>query len=178
MSKPIGREDTPSEESRYRLVRLWHRAENTLLVSCLVAMILLAFTNILIRNTVGGGIVWADKLLINLVLWLAVLGAAAAGRDNRHVTIDIVTNFVSERRAKYCHVVTNCFAAVICALLTYHSALLVATIEYPEHKSFLPHVESWVPMAIFPFGFALMTFRYVRHMILDIGRIRAGGEEP
>ncbi len=177
MDKDIEQNGSPSGESTNKIVLWLNRAEDTLLVTCLVVMVVLAFVNIVIRNTIGGGIVWADKLLINLVMWVAMLGGAIASKDKNHITIDIVSTFTPKKYHKYFNVFTNSFAAVVCGLLTYSAYLLVATIEYPDHKEFIPHVESWVPMAVIPFGFALMTFRFARLMILDVYHIIKGGND-
>ena len=84
---------SPGKRDSGNIVILWlNRAEDALLVTCLLVMIILAFANITMRNTIGGGIVWADKLLINLVLWVAVLGGAIASKDNDHITIDVISN--------------------------------------------------------------------------------------
>ena len=55
---------------------LWvvHRLEETLLVSLLLAMICLAFAQIVLRNGFDDGIVWADSLLRIMVLWIALIG--------------------------------------------------------------------------------------------------------
>jgi len=169
---------SPEKQGSGNIVILWlNRAEDALLVTCLLIMIILAFANITMRNTIGGGIIWADKLLINLVLWVAMLGGAIASKDNNHITIDVVSNFVPQKYHKYFRVLTNCFAAIVCGFLTFAAYQLVATIEYPEHKSFIPYVESWVPMTVLPLGMLVMTFRFARLMILDIVNIFKGGDE-
>ena len=165
----------PSDE-RHQVTVWLNRAEDTLLVVCLVVMIVLAFANITMRNTIGGGIVWADRLLINLVLWVGILGGTIASKDNNHITIDVVSNFVPKKYHKYFNVVTNCFAAIVCGMLAYSAYHLVATIEYPGHQEFIPHVETWVPMIVMPFGFAVMCFRFARLTFLDILNIFKGGD--
>ncbi|MCD6570289.1 MAG: TRAP transporter small permease [Deltaproteobacteria bacterium] len=146
-------------------------------MTCLLTMIVLSFINIVMRNTTGGGIAWADKLLINLVLWVGILGGAVASKDNNHITIDVVSNFIPVRYHKYLNAITNCFAAFICAVLAYEAYNLVAQIEYPAHQVFILHIQTWIPMAIMPFGLALMSFRFARLMILDIIKIIKKREE-
>ena len=55
-----------------------HRVEDALLVILLSLMILLAATQILLRNFFDLGFVWADPLLRALVLWLGLIGATVA----------------------------------------------------------------------------------------------------
>jgi TRAP-type C4-dicarboxylate transport system permease small subunit len=51
-----------------------HRAEDALLVVLLSTMIVLAGTQIILRNFLDSGFVWIDPLLRVLVLWLGLLG--------------------------------------------------------------------------------------------------------
>lgn len=163
------------EKRSQSLFHVWlNRAEDTLLVTCLVVMILLAFINFALRNTIGGGIVWADKLLINLVLWVAVLGGAKACQNGSHITIDVVSNIIPKKYHPYFRVLTRCFSAVVCGFLAFAAWQLVTTIEYPEHKTFIPYVESWVPMVVMPLGMLVMTFRFTRLMVLDVVNILKG----
>ena len=51
----------------------------------LTGMILLATTQILMRNLWDTGLAWADPSLRIAVLWVALLGALAATRDDNHI---------------------------------------------------------------------------------------------
>ena len=80
-------------------MRTWakrlHRAEDALLVLLLSAMIALASTQILLRNLFDSGFVWIDPLLRVLVLWLGLIGATVATRNNRHIRIDLLSKLFS-----------------------------------------------------------------------------------
>lgn len=68
-----------------KLVTWVHRAEDSLLVLLLLAMILLAGFDILARSLFGGGVSWIPPLLRVLVLWLGLLGALLATRTREHI---------------------------------------------------------------------------------------------
>jgi TRAP-type C4-dicarboxylate transport system permease small subunit len=68
-----------------------HRAEDALLVVLLSTMIVLAGTQIILRNFLDSGFVWIDPLLRVLVLWLGLLGATVATRNNKHIRIDLLS---------------------------------------------------------------------------------------
>ncbi len=74
-------------------IKRLHRAEDALLVLLLSTMIVLASTQILLRNLFDSGFVWIDPLLRVLVLWLGLIGATVATRNNRHIRIDLLTRF-------------------------------------------------------------------------------------
>ena len=144
------------------------RAEDLLLVTCLVVMILLAFTNILLRNVAGGGIVWADRMLTQLVLWIAIMGGAVSTRKNDHIRIDVVSHFIPEPYKPVLHTLTDLFSSCVSFVLAYASLMLVITIEYPDHRLIIPHMESWVPMIVMPLGFCIMGIRFFRYSVLSL----------
>ena len=54
-------------------------------------MIVLAGTQILLRNLFDSGFVWIDPLLRVMVLWLGLLGATVATRQDKHIRIDLLS---------------------------------------------------------------------------------------
>ena len=83
---------------RYRWLELaerWGRwFENGLLFVLLTGLILLASTQIFLRNALSMGFPWADGLIRLMVLWLGLAGGIAASRDRKQIAIDIVTRRV------------------------------------------------------------------------------------
>ena len=77
-----------------RLHRGLLRLEDGLLVSLLVLMVLLATGQILLRNLFDAGLSWGDPSLRLMVLWLALLGAMAATRDDNHIRIDLLSRYL------------------------------------------------------------------------------------
>ncbi len=74
-----------------RLIDRLHRAEDGLLALLLAVMIVLAGTQILMRNLFDSGFVWIDPLLRVLVLWFGLIGATVATRHNKHIRIDLLS---------------------------------------------------------------------------------------
>ena len=54
----------------------------------LFAMVLLASSQVIMRNFLDSGFSWGDPLLRLLVLWLGLMGAMVATRLDRHITVD------------------------------------------------------------------------------------------
>ena len=61
-----------------RADRIGRLAETAILVLLLTAMMLLASSQIALRNFFASGFAWADEALRLMVLWLAMIGAVAA----------------------------------------------------------------------------------------------------
>jgi TRAP-type C4-dicarboxylate transport system permease small subunit len=154
-----------------RLAGLLARAEDALLVLLLSAMVLLAGGQILLRNVLDAGLVWADPLLRVLVLWVGMAGAMAAARADRHITVDVLSRLLPERARRRTRALTDLATAAACALLAWHAARFVAA-ELAGGAIAFAGVPAWVCQLILPVGFGVMALRY---LALGIGRARGGG---
>lgn len=143
-----------------RTLRWIRTAEETLIVALVVAMIVLAAGQILLRNFWGVGVVWADPLLRVMVLWVGLLGAMAATRTNNHITVDVLSRFLSPSVKRFSQWLTGGFAAVVCMVLTYHGARFVF-MEYEAGTIVFAQVPAWVCELIIPIGFGVMATRFM-----------------
>ncbi len=153
-----------------QLKRLLTRLEEGLLVLMLSAMILLASWQILVRNLFDSGLFWADPALRMMVLWLALLGAIAATRDDRHIRIDLVSRFLSARGKAWVQIVNDLFSAVVCGLIAWHAGRLVY-IEWQDGSELFGGLPAWLGESIIPLGFGLMALRFLFSVPL---RLKAG----
>jgi TRAP-type C4-dicarboxylate transport system permease small subunit len=144
------------------LLGLWrglHYIEDTALVLLLLMMILLAVTKIVLRNAADTSIVWADPFLTVAVLWVGLLGAMIAARDNAHIAIDIATRYLPERLARYSAALIALFAALVCAIVARHAGLFVLDEREVGAMAFAK-VPAWICEIILPVAFALISVRY------------------
>jgi len=150
-----------------RLLKNIHRIEDGILALLLFCMILLATSQIFLRNVFDSGIIWADPLLRIMVLWLGMLGALAATRENRHITIDVLTRFLSET-ARYASKSFTClFSAGISALLSYHCLRYVID-EYEAKTKVITDIPAWPLELILPFAFMLIALRFSIHFVINL----------
>jgi TRAP-type C4-dicarboxylate transport system permease small subunit len=123
-------------------------------------LILLASSQILLRNVFSVGLVWADGLIRLGVLWLALLGAVAASRDHKHISIDILTRVLPGPLRLAAVVLRNVFTSAICALLAWYSWSFVRdSREYGD--VLLDNWPAWWFQVIMPVGFGLISYRYL-----------------
>ncbi|WP_455210966.1 TRAP transporter small permease [Kaarinaea lacus] len=146
-----------------RIINVIHRFEDSLLAILLVVMILLASAQIVFRNVFEISIVWADPLLRIMVLWVALIGALAASRENKHITIDLLTRVMNEKARQITRLFTSLFTAVVTGLIAYHSARFLV-MEY-ETQNLVLGIPAWIFEAIIPAAFALMAIRYLIHFV-------------
>lgn len=142
-----------------RLTAWTHKAEDALLIVLLLAMIVLAGIDIIARSLFGGGIAWVPPLLRVMVLWLGLLGALLATRTREHIAIDILNRMAGDSVKRLSAVITSAFAAVVCALIAWHSLEFVkGSLEYNDIA--FARVPAWPLQVIIPLSFGLMSARF------------------
>ena len=168
----------PDTASRFeRLLGIIHRLEDSLLAILLLSMLFLACAQIVLRNVFDAGLLWADPLLRNMLLWIALLGATAASRDNRHITVDVLTRVLPIWVRKQTRVFTSLFTATVTALIAYHGARF-AYIEFESNQSVVAGIPVWVFEGIIPIAFALITLRYLIHFAHNVLLLRSTEPAP
>ena len=88
-------------------------------------MILLAASQIIMRNFFNFGFIWTDEMLRMLVLWIAVAGAVAASRSDKHINIAILDRFLPDRLKLAVKIVIHLFTAAVCGVVAWHSVQFV-----------------------------------------------------
>jgi len=160
-----------------RLERWGKAAEDAVLLALLSAMILLAAGQIFLRNFFDTGFFWTDELLRLLVLWLAMAGAVAASRKDRHISIAVLDKLLPEPLMRVLRILLDLFTAVVCGLLCWYSAAFVRTThEYGD--TMLGDVPAWLLQLVLPVGFGLITWRYTLLAIRGLlgKRLREDGQ--
>lgn len=138
------------------------------------AMILLATLQIVMRNGFDAGFIWADETLRLMVLWLAMAGAVAAARADKHISIDVLSRFLPLRGRALARIITNLFTSAICGLLAWHAWRFVSQSREFEDQ-LLGNLPAWWFQIVMPVAFALMSWRYLTLLVVDIATL-IGGE--
>lgn len=153
-----------------RLARGWNAFEQTLLAVLVVGMVFVSALQIILRNFFNTGIVWAEPVLGASLLWMTMIGALAATGARKHITVDLVAQFLPPRPRSALQAVTSLFAAVVCGFLT------VAAVRYVQFQQemggmALPGVPQWTLYVIVPVCFAMMCLRFGLHAVLLAARV-------
>lgn len=154
-----------------RLDRIGRGAENLLLMASLVVMIAVAVAQIVMRNAGWGGLVWGDEFLRLVVLWLAMIGAIAASRDDHHIRIDILSRFLPPRAGFAVRAVIDVFTCAVCAVIAWYAVAFVGfAFEFEDQA--LGGLPLWWFQTILPLGFGLIAYRYgllaIRHTVAAV----------
>lgn len=147
------------------------KIENFLLVFFILLMILLSFSQVILRNFFSIGLNWADIGLRNMVLWVSFIGASLAANKNRHITIDVVTKFLPLRWKTATNIVTNGFSFLVTVVFIWASARFVLS-EYEAKNIAFLGVYFWMLECIIPMGFFFISIRFFLKVVEDIQSFR------
>lgn len=150
-----------------RLEKAGKAFEDAVLVLILGSMIMLAAAQIILRNFFDIGFIWSDELLRLLVLWLAMAGAVAASRKDRHISIAVLDQFLPPPLLRLSKIILDLFTASVCGLLSWYSAAFAFS-AYEYGDLMLGNVPAWIPQSVLPIGFALIAWRYLLFAIRGI----------
>lgn len=158
------------------LLRWLHRLEDGLLITILFLMMVMAVLQIFLRNAMDSSVVWIDPFLQHAVLWIGLLGAMIASRNDEHIRIDIASHYLPAHWHRWLVLLVDLFTFGICALVAWHSfGFVVGEMEYAMPA--FGAVPGWLAQAIIPFGFAVIALRYAVLAVLGILGRRPRQEE-
>lgn len=153
---------------------------------CLMGMILLATTQIILRNFFHTGLEGAEVILRHMVLWLGFLGATIATREGKHINIDIASRLLPRRLGYINYMIINFIASAVTGFLAVAAfRFLAMELDTGEiiHFGFDGSIfyfsfPVWYLQMIIPIGFTVMVFRFLQRGIAAARlTVRRGGEE-
>ena len=144
-----------------RLDRAGRLLENIALVGLLSTMMVLGVGQILLREVFDSSITWADEFSRITVLWLAMIAAIAACRENRHIRIDALSHLLPDQAIRVTRVVVDLFAAVVCGVLAWHAYRYLVHIDIEYEEKVLGDFPAWIAHSVVPVAFAMTSYRFV-----------------
>jgi TRAP-type C4-dicarboxylate transport system permease small subunit len=152
----------------------------TVLLVCSFALMLgLAVIQVLLREIIHSTISWGDLAARHLVIWVGFFGAFLASRGERHFHIGFLSRLVGPRLRPWLNVVSDLFAALICAFLVAAGWTFVTVGLDPKAVLFLGIRQAAAAMIV-PVGFGLMTLQFIIRTIQSLAKAIHGEpeEEP
>lgn len=143
----------------------FYRVNSVIVVVVLLTMVVLSFTQVILRNVAHGGILWADAVLRHLVMFVGMFGAVIAARQGRQIGIDIFSRVSNRTFKTVLNWTTGVFTIVICTLLT--RAAWVFVLSEKEYASTISgSIPAWPFQMVIPIGFALIGLQVLLNLLL------------
>lgn len=139
--------------------------EMGVIVLLLTTLMLVGVLQIVLRNTMQTGILWADPLMRHIVLWLGALGASLATARIRHINIDVFSRLLPERLAPARRTVVYTATAIAAFFLGIASLRLVIDERSYGDVAFMG-IETWILQSVLPVAFLLICYRSLVNLFL------------
>jgi TRAP-type C4-dicarboxylate transport system permease small subunit len=124
-------------------------------------VLVVTFLQVILRNFFHSGITWGDDISRHLVFWIAMFGASLATSDGRHINVEILPRFLSDRWKYLNRVMLEAVAVVICAFLFYYSTNFVKFEREAQEALVSLNIQIWVIALAFPIGFGVITLKFL-----------------
>src|SRR5438105_14121901 len=101
-----------------RLLDLYCGVLRVTIAVCLAAMVVLVFSNVVLRYVFNSGIPTSEELSRWLLVWLTFLGAIVALRQHAHLGVDTLVRALPPRGKLVCFMLSYLLMLYVDALLT------------------------------------------------------------
>lgn len=149
------------------------------LAAIFFTMLLISCVQVFLRKF-GSAMGWADEFNQNMVIYVGMFGAILAIKEGRHLTMDILTNFLPDKFKPYISFVVYLFVLLVVSILFRFSWMYMQyRIEFESHDMLFPWLSKSTLSVIFPLSFGLMFVHYIfRILSLFSGEKPAGSDQP
>lgn len=133
-------------------------------LSCmLVAFMMLVISGeVVLRRILGRPLSWMTDVTEYSLLYIAFLGAAWLLREDGHVRIDLVLNYLKPRARAILNAATSGVGAIICLVITWESSRLTWwAMQTGLHVLKAIEIPKWIPLAIIPVGSFLLSIQFL-----------------
>ena len=145
------------------------------IVLLLASLVVLGTIQIVMRNVMHSGLMWADPFMRHAVLYLGAVGAMIAAARMNHITVDVVSRLLPERLKPARRWVVYGATAITAYVLAIAAARLVID-ERTYHEVAFLGIQTWVLELILPFAFAVITYRTLLAIFLAREPAEAGSD--
>jgi TRAP-type C4-dicarboxylate transport system permease small subunit len=134
----------------------------TVLLIVIFASVVLQVVN---RWLVKASIPWTEELARYCFVWLSCVGISLGVRQNRHMNVDLIDKYLSEKNRCLLGGMVDVVFVVLCFFVVYCGMKYVSKLKNYGQKSAALQLEAWVIYLAGPVGFGLSLFRIVQKNI-------------
>jgi len=143
-----------------------NKIEDGLLVLLLLLMVVSSAGQIVLRDVFHSGFVAAEPFARLMVLWVAMLGAVVAARNDKHINVDILSRLLSKTGRRRLRSFIHTISAGVCIVITYSSLRFVIE-EFRFGSTVFSQIPAWIAESIIPLGFGLISIHYLVLAVIE-----------
>ncbi len=134
------------------------------LFATITLMVVLVFSNVLLRVLFGGALTWTDEVARMMFIWLTFIGAAVGVMRGSHIGMDIVILAVGPQLRRWMEIASILLILLFLGIWGVYGVQLIS-----QNLDYLAPATG-VPMGYFylagPIGAALMAVSYAHRLLV------------
>jgi TRAP-type C4-dicarboxylate transport system permease small subunit len=160
-----------------KIREVWDNLEEHLLLLVLLVLVVVIFMQVVMRYVLGQSLSWSEELGRYLFIWMTWLSTSYAVRQNRHLRIEVITDFLSERGKLILNIAAMIIWCGFGVFLVNKGWQITALIWRRGQVTAALEIPMAVNYAAIPVGAALMSIRLVDEIGRSIKKLAVLGRE-
>ena len=133
------------------------RAIRAVLGVLILAGVVLNFANVVGRYVFFAPIIWAEEILVFIMVWCVMLGATLVTWENQHLRMDAVYHLAPPRVRRWLNLLSTLAFLVAGVFLLVQSVRVVAVIAGTGQRSVVAEIPMVIPYGAIPLSFGLIV---------------------
>ena len=147
---------------------IWNHLEEFFLIPSIIFSVLLVFSQVVMRYAFGNSLAWSEELARYLFIWQIWIGASYAAKQNAHLRITIIRNWLSRSAQKKLEFIVVVIWITFAVYIARNGYTLVERVgRFNQLSSAMRMPMMYAHLAV-PVGFSLMIVRLIENSIKDL----------
>ncbi len=159
--------------------KIYDEVEAKVLVGSLVVTVLVIFAQVVARSPlINSSLTWSEELARYIFIWQIWLGMSIGLKDNKHIHVELLYQFVKGRPAKVLKIIVTLLCITMCAALVYYGWQYTYN-SYNRHSlSAAMRMPLWIVYLALPFSSLVTGLRYICQLCFQIKNFNNFDPEP
>ena len=129
-----------------------------------------AFVNVIARYAFDASLVWATELTIYVFLWSVFFGAAYCFKQDKHIAVTILVDYVPTKVAKPMLILSHLVSLVFLSAVSFYGYKYITDVVMllDERSIDLWNMPMWIIYLAIPVAFFFAAYRVAERIILII----------
>jgi C4-dicarboxylate transporter DctQ subunit len=123
----------------------------------LLIVIVVSFSNVILRYVFLRPIAWAEELMLFLMIFSVYAGAVSVAWEQRHIRLEGLRNMAPPRFRRAIEIASAMVLVAILVPIIYSSTTVVVLLQEMGQTSDAMQAPMWLPQVIVPVGLALIA---------------------
>lgn len=137
------------------------RGIRAVLGALILSGVLINFANVVGRYVFLKPIIWAEEVLVFIMIWCVMLGATLVTWENQHLRMDAVYHLTRPRLRRWLNVISTLAFLIAGAFVLVQSARVVALVASTGQRSVVAEIPMVIPYGAFPVSFGVIVVMLV-----------------